>query len=67
MEELLARDNVTINEIDQNLSLDELNNAIKGLKSGKSGGNDSIINEFIINAPSYIKNYSFQFLIIFLN
>ena len=54
--ELSASHDISVDELDQNIYLEELNNAIKSLKRGKSGGNDAIVNEFIINAPYYIRN-----------
>ena len=53
----LERENVNIDLIDNEITLEELNTSIKGLKRDKSCGNDGIVNEFIINAPLYVKDF----------
>ena len=55
--DLLERELKCIDLIDNEISLDELNTAIKSLKRDKSCGNDGIVNEFIINAPLYVKDF----------
>ena len=55
--DFLSKEDSFIEELDIEVTLDELNNEVKNLKQNKSGGHDGIINEFIINAPSYIRDF----------
>ena len=57
VENLFSEDDLFIDDLDVEVNIEELNNTIKTLKKNKSGGNDGIINEFIINAPSYVKDF----------
>ena len=55
--DFLSKGDIFVEEIDKEVTLEELNNEIKNLKQNKSGGHDKLINEFIINAPSYVKDF----------
>ena len=44
-----------VEELDTEITLDELNDSIKDLKKEKSAGNDGILNEFLINASPAVK------------
>ena len=43
-------------ELDKEITLEELNNAISKLKLEKSAGHDLLVNEFVIYAPDHVKN-----------
>ena len=44
-----------VEDLDKEITLDELNDSMKELKTKKSAGNDDILNEFLINASPAIK------------
>ena len=54
---ILAKNENRNQLLDKEITPEELNSSIKNLKRDKSCGNDEIINEFIIYAPSYIKDF----------
>ena len=47
--------------LDNQIEIQELNLAIKGLKKNKSSGEDNLVNEFFIHAPSPVKFIYFDF------
>ena len=57
VETLLEKEETCNELLDKEITLQEFNMIIKTLKRDKSCGNDEIINEFIIYAPVYIKEF----------
>ena len=57
IEDLYLNENLFIEDLDIDVNIEELNATIKTLKTNKSGGNDGIINEFIINAPLFVRDF----------
>ena len=57
-ERILSNENETMfDELDQSKTDDEIRRGIKELKTGKSGGTDKIINEFLIHVASTLLPY----------
>ena len=58
LERLIADDIVvTFDELNVPIELTEINNAIKQLKCGKSGGEDQLLNEFFVSGRDILSPY----------
>ena len=55
VERLSEMEDNIVHDLDKEVTIDELEKAIKDLKKGKSAGSDGIVNEFIINASFSVK------------
>ena len=51
VDQLNGRGDTRVLELDRDITIDELQLAIRELKRDKAAGHDAIVNEFIINAP----------------
>lgn len=56
VQNLFDRGDLTVDDLDREITKEELEKAIKELKRDKAAGHDDIVNEFIINASATVKS-----------